>query len=621
MTMLDHTPDELAEVEASLRLPQFTGRAGGMACYLEPAFELREAQGVGKPYRFLEGLAVPYGTFENVGWYLEQHELGSFTRSTKGGAGKAAPLLLFHNNRSWPIGHADKWQHADDGMHGVWKLNDTDAAQQAAGMADAGDLVGLSIGFQPIRSTWELVDDYDPSLGPDHMDRVTRNESRLLEVSMTPTPAFGDAQVTDVRAQATYTRARRASTPTPLLDQPGAARSTSYADLERLARGRHRPRPSAAGPPSRHPATTAWHAGDAPTTRTDATPRGKTAMPNAVLESFEAQRAEQIATMDSILSQVDERDLVDAERGLLEACRDRITELDAQIAPLREFEALRAAHTETTDGLPVPASPRRPIGHDDRSPVYASAGAFLVDYLRANGITDRGRPDLDAAARVGQARAVDNQTTAETPGLLPTPIIGQVVDLIDANRPLVSSLGGAKALAGIPGSSFSRPKITQHVTVGVQAVGKDTVVEPKNARATGAIQQSHLRRHRRHLPPRHRLDLAGRVGHFGQGLGRRVQRANRDRGGRRVQGRRHRHHGEPRRHHRVADVGRVGRGPVHRGHAQLQRRQAHARPHLVLARRVGRPRLDGGHRPRRVPTEHHRRNERTRHELVGRLPR
>jgi hypothetical protein len=35
-------------------------------------------------------------------------------------------------------------------------------------------------------------------------------------------------------------------------------------------------------------------------------------MPNAVLESFEAQRAEQVATMDSILAAVDGRDLVDA---------------------------------------------------------------------------------------------------------------------------------------------------------------------------------------------------------------------------------------------------------------------------------------------------------------------
>ena len=40
------------------------------------------------------------------------------------------------------------------------------------------------------------------------------------------------------------------------------------------------------------------------------------------------------------------------------------------------------------------------------------------------------------------------------------------MNLIDANRPLISSLGGAKALGGIPGATFTRPKITQHTLVG-----------------------------------------------------------------------------------------------------------------------------------------------------------
>ena len=160
-------------------------------------------------------------------------------------------------------------------------------------------------------------------------------------------------------------------------------------------------------------------------------------MPNAVLESFEAQRAEQVATMDSILAAVDGRDLVDAERGLLEACRDRITQLDAQITPLREFEALRAAHAESTGNLPAPtATARRPIDGDRAAAVYRSAGEYLVDYLRARGMASADhRPDPDAVGRI--ARAVDNQLTTDTPGILPTPIVGEVVSLIDANRPLV----------------------------------------------------------------------------------------------------------------------------------------------------------------------------------------
>jgi hypothetical protein len=167
---------------------------------------LRETQLVGRPYRYLEGRAVPYDTWADIGWFMEAHAARSFERSTKGGAGHKLPLLLFHDNRSMPIGHAEEWRH-DDGLRGVWRLNDTADAQQAAALADNGDLVGLSIGFAPIDSKWDFVDDWAPELGADHKDRVTRVESRLLEVSLTPTPAFVDAEVTLVRtALAAHTR-------------------------------------------------------------------------------------------------------------------------------------------------------------------------------------------------------------------------------------------------------------------------------------------------------------------------------------------------------------------------------------------------------------------------------
>lgn len=166
--------------------------------------ELRDVQAVGKPYRYLEGRAVPYGVFADVnGWFLEAHQVDSFKRSTKGGSGKNLPLLLFHDNQGWPIGHAESWDHRSDGMHGVWRLNELPEAQRAAQMAESMDLTGLSVGFQPVQSAWEYVDDWDPDLGPGHMDRVTRLESRLLEVSITPTPAFADAGITAVRTAET----------------------------------------------------------------------------------------------------------------------------------------------------------------------------------------------------------------------------------------------------------------------------------------------------------------------------------------------------------------------------------------------------------------------------------
>lgn len=206
-------------------------------------------------------------------------------------------------------------------------------------------------------------------------------------------------------------------------------------------------------------------------------------MPNAVLTRLREQRDEQVAAMDAVLAQVgDDRDLVEAERSLLEACRQRIAEIDAQIEPLASYEALRGQVAERSAELPHPPLPAQPRRADpERASVYHSAGAFLVDYMRANGLADSQRTrDEAAAARVAaayQTRA--DQTTADTPGLLPTPIVGGVVNLIDANRPLITSLGGAKSLGGIPGKTFTRPTISQHVAVGPQTAEKTALPSQK----------------------------------------------------------------------------------------------------------------------------------------------
>lgn len=163
------------------------------------SLEVREAESDG---RWLSGRAVPYDTWGDVGWFVERHAQDSFKLSTNGGSGKRAPLLLFHNNRSFPIGHAEKWTH-DDGLSGVWRLNDSPEAKQASEAARAGDLVGLSVGFMDAAPpTWEYLawEDWNPDLGPDHKDKVTRNQSRLLEVSLTPTPVFPEAAVTGIRS-------------------------------------------------------------------------------------------------------------------------------------------------------------------------------------------------------------------------------------------------------------------------------------------------------------------------------------------------------------------------------------------------------------------------------------
>lgn len=163
------------------------------------ALELQDVETDG---RRISGRAVPYGTFASIGWFAEQHAPGSFAKSIREAA-KKLPLLLWHDNRSFPVGVSDEWDDNDAGLDCTWLIDRSEEAERAADLADKGMLTGLSIGFAPIRSEWEYVDDgdWDPNRGIDGMDKVTRLESRLLEVSLTPTPAFAGAQVTQVRSR------------------------------------------------------------------------------------------------------------------------------------------------------------------------------------------------------------------------------------------------------------------------------------------------------------------------------------------------------------------------------------------------------------------------------------
>lgn len=148
--------------------------------------------------RYIAGRAVPYSTPQDVGGYLETHQPGSFTTSIT--RTPDVPLLLWHNNQSFPVGVTDKWNDNPDGLDVIWRLDTSDEAQRAAQLARDGILTGLSIGFVPIRSKWTYAPKrYDPDTsGPEHLDRVTRLESRLLEISIVSTPAYAAAKVTKV---------------------------------------------------------------------------------------------------------------------------------------------------------------------------------------------------------------------------------------------------------------------------------------------------------------------------------------------------------------------------------------------------------------------------------------
>ena len=216
-------------------------------------------------------------------------------------------------------------------------------------------------------------------------------------------------------------------------------------------------------------------------------------MPNPVLDRLEAARNEQVEFIDQTLARAasEDRDLVDAELRNVEASRARISEIDAQIEPIRDFEQVRNAHRDSN-----PYRATAPSSHsgsvtlgaqtNSREYEYRSAGEYLADAYRA-----ARKDDQDALGRIqshgftiangklepmnDQARAsAPHVTTVEVPGVLPVSIVGNLISDIDAARPFLSSLG-VKDMSGIPGKTFTRPIVTEHVQMGTQTTEKTAV--------------------------------------------------------------------------------------------------------------------------------------------------
>lgn len=196
------------------------------------------------------------------------------------------------------------------------------------------------------------------------------------------------------------------------------------------------------------------------------------------------------------------RDLSATEDETLKNTRERIQAIDRQIKPLEEFDQLAAAGNAAGQFLPsgqpdqngTRAAGLQSLGSSTRTaPVvnkYKTRGEVIVDQIRAMGLASGGLSDTEArdrliesgivfpganddqvrtaranAAALGdQVRAT--QVTADHPGILPVPIIGEVMNDVDAARPFISSLG-AKPL-NFAGETFKRPVVTQHTAIGKQ---------------------------------------------------------------------------------------------------------------------------------------------------------
>jgi HK97 family phage major capsid protein len=188
-----------------------------------------------------------------------------------------------------------------------------------------------------------------------------------------------------------------------------------------------------------------------------------------MLSRLVAEIEEKQTFIDGVVEDAEKegRDLNDQEMELATRARKRVGELQPQVDQLIDLRRMgsesRAKIAELAPFMREQPGPAKEIE-------YRTAGEYVLDQWRA------GLGDTDSRQRIEiYNRAASHQTTSDNPGLIPTPILGPVVNFIDASRPLVNALGPRQ----MPGQNWGRPKVTQHTTVGTQSAEKGELVSQK----------------------------------------------------------------------------------------------------------------------------------------------
>src|SRR5262245_8798166 len=198
------------------------------------------------------------------------------------------------------------------------------------------------------------------------------------------------------------------------------------------------------------------------------TPKVRTT--DQMLSRLVAEIEEKQTFIDGVVEDAEKegRDLNAQEMELATRARTRVGELQPQVDQLIE---LRRMGSESRAKIAELAPFMR--DREEQRPKeieYRSAGEYALDLWRAGLGQGEARQRLEI-----YNRAAAHQVTGDNPGLIPSPIVGPVVSFIDSNRPLVTRLGPRQ----LPGQNWSRPKVTQHVTVSTQSAEKAELVSQK----------------------------------------------------------------------------------------------------------------------------------------------
>lgn len=168
------------------------------------------------------------------------------------------------------------------------------------------------------------------------------------------------------------------------------------------------------------------------------------------------------------------RELTDAEKADADALLDRAEALRPDIERLAAQHESLAATSAILDRIGATAPGQLLDRTQPREAAKLTAGEYFAALFAMQAGDTTEAEFLDRTARyIDRA----TQTTADSLGLLPIPIIGDVIKLADSRRPVFLSMSQRPMPA--QGRKFDRPRISQRAQVGEQAAELDVLSSRK----------------------------------------------------------------------------------------------------------------------------------------------
>lgn len=145
---------------------------------------LTEIRAEGPDSRTISGIAIPYGSKTDLGYFRERIRAGAFRASLDGGD----QLALYNHDMGRLLGRVLSGtlvlEDTAEGLRFSLDVPNTSDGNDVMELVRRGDLKGMSFGFYVVDEEWS----------PDYKEREII-EAELLEVSVVSRPAYTDTSV------------------------------------------------------------------------------------------------------------------------------------------------------------------------------------------------------------------------------------------------------------------------------------------------------------------------------------------------------------------------------------------------------------------------------------------